>query len=170
MADIQLFVYSVYIPTPIGDSFLTDRMRSSQAPNTRAWFAILLLLFFPLYASIYGGSLQLGCHDGNTSVLLLCVVSMFCFSKMKRSWITQMVICTSVVELLAYVYYKMRSQKPKKKVLLPKGKISSHLLPSSSFLMKHRLLQRLRLIVYIVGLKIPSAPHPIFFLGSGQNV
>jgi len=52
-----------------------------------------------------------------------------------------MVICTSVVELLAYVYYKMRSQKSKKKVLLPKGKISSHLLPSSSFLMKHRLLQ-----------------------------
>ena len=72
----------------------------------------------------------------------LCVVSMFCFSKMKRSWITQMVICTSVVELLAYVYYKMRSQKPKKKVLLPKGKIGSHLLPSSSFLMKHILLRR----------------------------
>ena len=45
MADIQLFVYSVYIPTPIDDAFLTDRMRSSQAPNTRAWFAILLLLF-----------------------------------------------------------------------------------------------------------------------------
>ena len=70
MADIQLFVYSVYIPTPIGDSFLTDRMRSSQAPNTRAWFAILLLLFFPLYVSIYGCSLRLACHDGNRSVLL----------------------------------------------------------------------------------------------------
>ena len=141
MVDIQLFVYSVYIPTPIGDSFLTDRMRSSQAPNTRAWFAILLLLFshymlqFTVVHCNWPAMMEIGV------CFFLCVVSMFCFSKMKRSWITHMVICTSVVELLAYVYYKMRSQKPKKKVLLPKGKISSHLLPSSSFLMKHRLLQ-----------------------------
>jgi len=89
MADIQLFVYSVYIPTPIDDAFLTDRMRSSQAPNTRAWFAILLLLFshymlqFTVVHCNWPTMMEIGV------CFFLCVVSMFCFSKMKRSWITQ---------------------------------------------------------------------------------